>query len=357
MKRYLLLLCLTLAVAIQASPDNAEKSQVPLADPYILLDGDTYYAYGTHADNGIECYTSTDLKSWHYAGLALQRDNTTETRWFWAPEVYKFDSKYYMYYSANEHLYVATADTPAGPFKQVGTYMMDKVLSSEKCIDSSVFTDDDGTQWIFFVRFTDGNCIWQCKLNDDHITPDASTLKHVISVSQDWEKVMGRVCEGPFVVKHMKRYYLTYSANDYQSPKYGVGYAYATKIDGTWGKSSKNPVLQGIEGLVGTGHHSFFYDKEGNFRIVFHAHNSTSQIHPRMMYIGSMKWDGYVLEYDDATPVISPKLATTGIQNVSTTPAHTEVSYNLSGQRVGKSAKGILIVKDARGKVSKRMVR
>ena len=138
MKRYLLLLCLTLAVAIQASPDNAEKSQVPLADPYILLDGDTYYAYGTHADNGIECYTSTDLKSWHYAGLALQRGNTTETRWFWAPEVYKFDSKYYMYYSANEHLYVATADTPAGPFKQVGTYMMDKVLGSEKCIDSSL---------------------------------------------------------------------------------------------------------------------------------------------------------------------------------------------------------------------------
>ena len=50
MKRYLLLLCLTLAVAIQASPDNAEKSQVPLADPYILLDGDTYYAFKAAAE-------------------------------------------------------------------------------------------------------------------------------------------------------------------------------------------------------------------------------------------------------------------------------------------------------------------
>ena len=32
------------------------KSQIPLADPYILLDGDTYYAYGTHSDQGIECF-------------------------------------------------------------------------------------------------------------------------------------------------------------------------------------------------------------------------------------------------------------------------------------------------------------
>ena len=42
------------------------KSQVPLADPYILLEGDTYYAYGTNDANGIRCYTSDDLRTWKY---------------------------------------------------------------------------------------------------------------------------------------------------------------------------------------------------------------------------------------------------------------------------------------------------
>ena len=45
------------------------KSQIELADPYILLDGGKYYAYGTRDDNGIRCYSSDDLRSWKYEGL------------------------------------------------------------------------------------------------------------------------------------------------------------------------------------------------------------------------------------------------------------------------------------------------
>jgi xylan 1,4-beta-xylosidase len=35
-------------------------------DPNVLVDGDTYYMYGTgrHSDTGIEVYKSTDLKQW-----------------------------------------------------------------------------------------------------------------------------------------------------------------------------------------------------------------------------------------------------------------------------------------------------
>ena len=37
---------------------------VLLGDPFIVLHDGTYYAYGTHADEGIEVYTSDDLKTW-----------------------------------------------------------------------------------------------------------------------------------------------------------------------------------------------------------------------------------------------------------------------------------------------------
>ena len=62
---------------------------------------------------------------------------------------------------------------------------MNNLLGSEKCIDSHVFFDDDGKAYIFFVRFTDGNCIWQAELDRDYITPKESTLRKCFAVSQD----------------------------------------------------------------------------------------------------------------------------------------------------------------------------
>ena len=291
------------------------KSQVPLADPYILLEGDTYYAYGTHDSDGIHCYSSTDLRAWKDEGQALSKANTTEQKWFWAPEVYHVKDKYIMYFSANEHLYAATANSPKGPFKQVGTYQMNNLIGDEKCIDSHVFIDEDSTAYIFFVRFTDGNCIWQAQLGEDFITPIEGTLRKCFAASQDWELKMGRVNEGPNVIRQGRRYYLTYSGNDYQSQDYAVGYATTTNIaKGSWTKYAGNPILRRWDDLVGTGHHSLFYDKEGILRIVFHAHNSTETIHPRCMYIGTMQFRGstLVMLHD---PIIRPTLSTTAPYN------------------------------------------
>lgn len=300
---------LLLALApLSATHAEGGKSQVPLADPCILLDNGTYYAYGTNAGNGIQCYASDDLRSWELKGLALHMDNTTETRWFWAPEVYHLNGKYIMYYSANEHLYAATADKPTGPFKQVGTYQMNNLLGDEKCIDSSVFFDDDGTAYLFFVRFTDGNCIWQCKLADDYITPIEGTLRKCFAASQSWELKLGKVNEGPNIIKHNKRYFLTYSGNDYRSQDYGVGYAMCSDIEkGTWNKYSGNPILCRRDELVGTGHHSIFADKEGKMRIVFHSHNSQNEVGARLMYIGTLKCNGSKIEMGNE-PIIRPTL-------------------------------------------------
>jgi hypothetical protein len=291
------------------------KSQVPLADPYILLDGDTYYAYGTNDANGIRCYTSDDLRVWKYEGLALNKTNTTETQWFWAPEVYHVKGKYIMYYSANEHLYAATSSSPKGPFVQVGSYQMESLIGNEKCIDSHVFFDvkanGDTIAYIFFVRFTDGNCIWQAKLGDDLITPIAGTLRKCFAATQSWELKEHKVTEGPNVIKFRNTYYLTYSGNGYRSQDYAVGYATTTNIaSGTWTKYANNPILRRWDDLVGTGHHSLFYDKDGNLRIVFHAHNDTANIQPRRMYIGTMKFQSNRLVMLN-DPIIRPTLSTT----------------------------------------------
>src|SRR5690554_1050150 len=229
---------------------------VALADPFIMLHDDIYYAYGTNSDFGIEVYTSKDLKEWIKSpDLALHKNNSYGDKWFWAPEVYFVNNKFYMYYSADEHICVAISDSPEGPFIQNEKRPM---IEDEKTIDNSLFIDDDGTPYLFFDRFNDGLNIWVAELEDDLITIKMETMHKCINVSQEWEEVWPRVNEGAFVIKHNDLYYMTYSANSYESQFYGIGCATATDIMGEWIKYSDNPLLQMPGNLVGVGHSSIF---------------------------------------------------------------------------------------------------
>lgn len=263
-------------------------SLVQLADPFILLDGDTYYAYGTHSDAGIEVYTSDNLTEWNFRGLALQKKDVWADRWFWAPEVYKVGGKYYMYYSADEHICAAVSDSPLGPFVQKVKAPM---IADEKCIDNSLFMDDDGKPYLIFDRFNEGLNINVAELEDDLMTIRKGTVTPCISMSQDWEKIHPTVNEGGFVIKHKGLYYMIYSANSYESPNYGIGCATAARMTGPWTKYEENPLLQFPGDLRGVGHGAIFTDKEGQLRIVYHAHWSETSIHPRTMHIGRIRFE------------------------------------------------------------------
>lgn len=273
-------------------PDETPIAKVPLGDPFIMLWNNTYFAYGTQSPDGIVVYTSDDLLNWTISekanGLALNKADVWADRWFWAPEVYYINGKFYMYYSADEHICVATSDSPFGPFKQDAQQPM---IAGEKCIDNSLFIDDNGKPYLFFDRFDDGLNICVAELEDDLITIKPGTIKKCINVSQPWEQIWPRVNEGSFVLKHNGTYYITYSANSYESPFYGVGFATAPSVSGPWTKYENNPILQKPGELVGVGHSAMFTDKDGNLKIVFHAHASTTKIHPRHMYISSVMFE------------------------------------------------------------------
>lgn len=294
---YLLLGALVSCTSSPKSTDIAIAKEngksVPLGDPFILLHNGTYYAYGTHSSEGIEVYTSDDLLTWKSKGLALNKKDSWADRWFWAPEIYYINDKFYMYYSADEHICVAVSDSPEGPFVQS---IKEPMIAEEKCIDNSLFIDDNGTPYLTFVRFNDGNNIWIAELEKDLVTIKKETMQPCVHVSQEWEKVWPRVNEGSFIVKHNGLYYMTYSANSYESPFYGVGYATATSPMGPWAKFERNPILQKPDTLVGAGHSAMFRDKAGQLKIVFHAHHDKRNIHPRAMYIAD------VIFTNDETP-------------------------------------------------------
>ena len=301
MRKFLGIVAITISLlsATRVEAKIAPEERVQLADPFILLHGETYYAYGTHHPRGIEFYTSTDLKKWHYGGVALHRDNSYGTKWFWAPEVYQIEGKFYMYYTAEKRICVATADSPTGPFKQVDNTPM---LPNEHTIDNTLFIDDDGTPYLFYVHIKHGFHIKVAELERDYMTIKQNSIAHCIKPKQRWEQVEGRVNEGPSIIKHNGLYFMFYSGNGYKSHNYGIGCAIARNIRGPWRKLPENPIFQSPKELVGVGHGAPFYDKAGKLRYVFHAHNSKDKVHPRYMNITRMAIKRSGKEY---YPVIS----------------------------------------------------
>ncbi len=268
---------------------TVHAEQLALADPFILLHDGVYYAYGTNRDDGIAVYVSDDLINWESRGLALHKKDTWAEKFFWAPEVYKVGNRFLMYFSAEQHINAAFADSPLGPFVQQEKRSM---MPEANGIDNSLFISSSGKPYIFWTmwKWKKGQKagIYAAELQDDLITIKKNTIRRILGPAEPWERKRGFVAEGAFCIEHNGKFILTYSANDYRSHDYAIGAAKANSPLGPWKKYKHNPLLHRPGSLVGVGHHSFFRDKQGKLKIVFHAHNTPSKVHPRLTYIADV---------------------------------------------------------------------
>ena len=277
--------------------------QIYLADPTIFSDNGTYYLYGTSplSNNGFWVYKSKDLQHWDgpagaVDGYALW-GNTYGTKGFWAPQVFKYDGRYGMAYTANEQIAIAWADSPLGPFVQDKPAM---IPAKTKEIDPFIFFDDDGKKYMYHVRLINGNRIYVAEMNDDMRSLKEETARECISVNEDgWEnteKSKWGVSEGPTVVKIDGTYYMFYSCNDYRNINYAVGYATAKSPLGPWKKHKKPIISRQLTGENGTGHGDLFRDADGRWMYVLHTHNSNSQVGPRRTAIVELNKKGKKFE-------------------------------------------------------------
>jgi beta-xylosidase len=266
----------------------AQENNPLLADPTVFENNGTYYLYGTKGDPAIKeegflVYTSTDMKHWSSPKgnkFAFKKGDGFGTKGFWAPQVFKHNNKFYMAYTADEQIAIATSDSPTGPFKNDG-----KALASDvRQIDPFVFFDN-GKAYLYHVRLDKGNRIFVAEMENDLSAIKPSTLKECIHAEKQWEdteNVEWKVTEGPTVLKKDNLYYLIYSANDFRNKDYAVGYATSKNPYGPWEKSNESPFISSdILKYPGTGHGDIFYDKKGNMYYVFHTHNSESEVSPR----------------------------------------------------------------------------
>ncbi|PUZ23473.1 beta-xylosidase [Chitinophaga parva] len=278
---------------------HARAQQQPsifLADPTVFSDKGMYYLYGTGSDRGFLVYTSKDLKTWSQPAdtaqrLALKKGESFGDHGFWAPQVVKYKGSYYMAYTADEHIAIARGSSPAGPFRQSSF----KALRGDtKQIDPFLFFDDNGKVYLYHVKLQHGNRIFVAEMKPDLSDIIPGTEKECLAATEPWENTAAAgwpVSEGPTVLKHKQTYYLVYSANDFRSKDYAVGYATAASPAGPWKKYAGNPIIsRQTVGHNGSGHGDVFTDQQGHMHYVLHTHRSDSAVAPRATAVVDLRF-------------------------------------------------------------------
>jgi beta-xylosidase len=140
-------------------------------------------------------------------------------------------------------------------------------------IDAAAFTDTDGRRWLVFKN--DGNCCGKDTwLQVAPLARDGLSLtgppRRLVKEDLPWE---GKVVEAPTLVERDGSYVLLYSANDYGSEAYAIGYATADSPTGPFTKAER-PLLttDASDGrFIGPGGQDVVTAPDGTDRLVFHS--------------------------------------------------------------------------------------
>jgi beta-xylosidase len=266
-------------------------------DPFIVHDGDTYYAYATNgAGKQVQTLTSKDLVHWRPGPDALSKPGPwTSVGETWAPEVLeRGDGSFVLYYTVNKCVGRAVGKKPLGPFLDDFTKPLVCQTRAGGSIDASPFRDGDGK--LYLVWKNDGNAIGQpTHIWAQRLSPDGLRLvgRRTTIEKNDapWE---GSVVEGPMLWKRDGRYFLFYSGNVYSGAGYAVGYATCDSPLGPCSDAPENPILKTTCRALGPGHNALV-DVSGQTWIVYHAWEATYS--KRQLWIDRLDWQ-------DGKPVV-----------------------------------------------------
>lgn len=214
------------------------------ADPEIIYSNLTgkYYIYSTTDGQPgwggwyYTAYSSSDLKDWTYEGIVLDL-KSDQVSWAdgnaWAPAIEEKKTKdgyrYYLYFSGNpkngggKQIGVATADSPTGPFTDLGHPMItESPTGGGQQIDVDVFTDPvSGKSYLYW-----GNGYMAgAELNKDMLSIKKKTLKVLTPEGGTLQDYAYR--EAPYVFYRNGLYYFMWSVDDTGSANYHVAYGTA----------------------------------------------------------------------------------------------------------------------------------
>ncbi|MCW0484532.1 family 43 glycosylhydrolase [Gaoshiqia sediminis] len=255
-------------------------------DPSIMRDGDTYYMVHSSFEYypGLTVWESKDLINWNPVTSALHKYIGS----VWAPDIAKYKDKYYIYFPANDKIYVVVADSINGQWS-------DPIDLNIKAIDPGHVVDENGKRYLYF------NSGGYVQLSDDGLSV-VGEITHSYDgwpIPRDWSIELFAL-EGPKLTKHGDYYYLTVAEGGTAGPATGhmIISARSKSPFGPWENSPYNPIVKTwskAERWWSKGHGTILEDTKGSWWVVFHGYEKDYLNMGRQTLMEPIEWteDGW----------------------------------------------------------------
>lgn len=273
-------------------------------DPTFIKGDDGYfYAYSTQGRLGdIPIFRSPDLVNWEYVSCAFPKGSVRPAVLpdgaFWAPDIIKLGDKYVLVYSQSKWgeetlngLGLAVADSPTGPFIDLGKLFTSEEIGVRNSIDPAFVLTDDNDLYLLWGSFSG---LFMIELDADNLT---------VKDGAEPFQVAGNAFEGSHVFKHDGKYYLFASVGtccEGDNSTYRVKVGRSDSPMGPYMDRNGQPMLENNATLVvegdeyskGPGHGSqITTDDNGRTWYLYHGYINGRSKEGRMMWLDEILWD------------------------------------------------------------------
>lgn len=265
------------------------------ADPYVYQhkDGQYYFTASVPAYDRIVLRRAGSLSGLSQAGEAaiwIMHESGPMSAHIWAPELHYLDGCWYIYFAGGDKddiwnirpyvLECRDEDPLTGTWTELGKMQRsdgDEFSFEAFSLDGTVFENKGKRYYVWAEKVGVGKQISNLYIAEMESPYKLKTVQVLLTTPDyDWERVGFWVNEGPAVIKHNGKIFLTYSASE-TGAAYCMGMLTAKEEDDlldpcSW-KKEREPVLctNEVLGIYGPGHNSFTQDENGEPVMVYHA--------------------------------------------------------------------------------------
>lgn len=276
---------------------NTENKNIWIAqraDPYVYrhVDGKYYFTASVPEYDGIILRCADSLEELADAKeryIWRKHDKGPMGNHIWAPELHYLQNKWYIYFAAGDaedkwrirpYVLECKGQNPCeDAWEEKGMMQCaaeDEFSFRAFSLDATIFENKGKYYYVWAEKVGVGKMISNLYIAQMETPTKLKTVQVMLTTPDyDWERHNFWVNEGPAVIKHGGKIYLTFSASDT-----GVHYCMgmlsieedADVLDPHMWKKNRYPVLKSDEekGIYGPGHNSFTVDQNGDAVVVFH---------------------------------------------------------------------------------------
>lgn len=292
------------------------------ADPYVYRhkDGMYYFTASVPTYDRIilrRASTICQLKEAEEIAIWMKHDVGEQSFHIWAPEIHYLNGKWYIYYAAGDkediwkirpYVLECTGEDPIqDSWRELGKMQRadeDEFSFEEFSLDATVFENHGELYFIWAEKTGVGKKISNLYIAQMETPWKLKTVQVLLTTPDyDWERIDFWVNEGPAIIKHNGKIFLTYSASA-TGAEYCMGLLSvdenADLLDPRVWKKARYPVMKTDEdkGIYGPGHNSFVKAEDGVTDLCFYHARQYDRIIGDPLYdpnrhtmVAKVEWD------------------------------------------------------------------